>query len=92
MYKKLQHLFDEIHKRNDNLSSPEDTYGDNDNTSGNNSIFNDLPDNYLCYGSPDKMMHEELKELNIDDIRNFLKEEEQPDSKNFEEEKRATPP
>ena len=57
-----------------------------------NPIFNDLPDNYLCGGNPTKMMKEALKELNIDDIRDFLREEEPPDSKPFEKEKRAPPP
>ena len=28
----------------------------------------DLPDNYLCEGSPDKMMMDAFKELNIQDI------------------------
>ena len=36
--------------------------------------MNELPDNYLCEGSPDKMMMDALKELDIDDIRDFLKE------------------
>ena len=47
---------------------------------------------YLCEGSPDKMMRDALKEMNINDIRGFLKEEKSPDSKIFEAEKRAPPP
>ena len=74
----------------------DDTYGnENDVADGDarelNPIMNDLPDNYLCEGSPDKMMMEALKELNIDDIRDFLKEE-SPTSKPFEKKKRAPPP
>lgn len=30
--------------------------------------LSDLPDNYLCEGSPDKMMLDEFKEHNIQDI------------------------
>ena len=53
--------------------------------------MNDLPDNYLYEWSPDKMMRDALKELNIDDIRDFLTEE-FPDSKPFKKEKQAPPP
>ena len=56
-----------------------------------NPIMNELYDNYLCEGSPEKMMMDALKELNIDDIRDFPKEE-SPSSKPFEKEKRAPPP
>ena len=41
---------------------------DNNDLRDNNSIFNDLLDNYLCKGSPEKMMQDVLRELNIDDI------------------------
>ena len=58
------------------------TYGDGDDNNASdddardlNPIMNELPDHYLCEGSPDKMMLDALKELNIDDIRDFLKEE-----------------
>ena len=46
-----------------------------DNARKYNQIMNDLPENYLCEGSPDKMMRDALKELNTDDIRDFFKEE-----------------
>ena len=45
--------------------------------------MNDLPDNYLCEGYPDKIMIEALKELNSNDIRYFLKGE-SPTSKPLE--------
>ena len=50
--------------------------------------MNELPDHYLCEGSQDKMMIDALKELNINDIWDFLKEE-SPTSKPFEKEKRV---
>ena len=53
-----------------------------------NPVMNELPDHYLCEDSPDKMMMDVLKELNIDDICDFLKEE-SPTSKPFKKEKRA---
>ena len=49
--------------------------------------MNELPDHYLCENSPDIMMMGALKELNIDDIRDFLKEE-SPTSKPFEKKTR----
>ena len=48
-----------------------------------------LHDNYLCDGSPDKMQMEALKELNINDIKDFLNND---TSKPFEKQKRAPPP
>ena len=65
---------------------------DNINSCKPNPIMNDLPGNYLCESSPDKMMHNALKELTIDDIRDFLKEEELSDYKTFEKGKRAPLP
>ena len=44
--------------------------------------MNELPDHYLCEGSLDKMMMDALKELNIDDICDFLNKE-SPTSKPF---------
>ena len=54
-----------------------------------------LPDNYLYEGSPDKQMMDILKELNIDDIRDFLKENDKENddaSTPFEKQKRAPQP
>ena len=64
---------------------------DAENAREENPLMNQLPDNYLCKGSLDKMMMNALKELNIDDIRDFLKEK-SPSSKPFEKEKRAPLP
>ena len=44
-----------------------------------------LPDRYLCEGSPDKLMLEALKELNINDLKDILRENESPD-KHFQKE------
>ena len=64
-----------------------------------NSSFNPkslgLPDNYLYEGSPDKQMMDILKELNIDDIRDFLKDNDKENndvSTPFEKQQRAPPP
>lgn len=38
-----------------------------------------LPDRYLCEDSPDKLMLEALKELNINDLKDILQENEPPD-------------
>lgn len=74
-------------------------YGDeNESTAGNensrkpNTIMNNLPNNYLCEGSLDKMMCDALKEQNIDGSRDFFKEEEPSNFKTFEKEKTALPP
>ena len=39
---------------------------DAENAREENALMNQLPDSYLCEGSPDKMMMDALKELNID--------------------------
>ena len=54
--------------------------------------FFDLPDNYLCGGFPDKLMMEALKELNTNDIKDFLNHNNDDTSKQFEKQKRAPPP
>ena len=51
-----------------------------------------LPDKYFCEGSPDKLMMEALKELNINDIKDFLMAGGPETSEQFEKEKRAPPP
>ena len=53
--------------------------------------MNELPDHYLCEGSPDKMMMDALKEINIDDICDFLQAEFLT-SKPFKKEQHAPPP
>ena len=58
------------------VNESDGTYGDEigdenedaENARDLNPIINELPDNYLCEGSPDRMMMDALKELNIDDI------------------------
>ena len=97
-YSKLKHALGRNLTRN-----KETTYGDGDGDNNNasdnvndeardlNPIMNELPDHYLCEGSPDKMMMNALKELNINDIRDFLQEE-SPTSKPFKKEQRAPPP
>ena len=74
---------------------------DTDNFIGDtlNSSFNPkslgLPDNYLYEGSPDKQMMDILKELNIDDIRDFLKDNDKENtdiSTPFKKQQRAPPP
>ena len=50
-----------------------------------------LPDKYFCEGSPDKLMIEALKELNINDIKDFLMAGGPDKSEQFEKEKRAPP-
>ena len=49
-----------------------------------------LPDRYLCEGSPDKLMLEALKELNINDLKDILRENKPPD-KQFQKEQRSPP-
>ena len=53
---------------------------------------NCLPDKYFCEGSPDKLMMEALKELNINDIQDFLMVGGPAKTEQFEREKRALPP
>ena len=103
-YTKLKHALGRNLTRDEetnygDVNESDGTYGgetgdendDAENARDLNPIMNELPDNYLYEGSPDKMMMDALKELNIDDIRDFLKEE-SPNSKPFEKEKRAPPP
>ena len=52
----------------------------------------DLLDNYLCGGSPDKLLMEALKKLNINDIKDFLNLYNDDKSKQFEKQMRAPPP
>ena len=49
-----------------------------------------LPDRYLCEGSPDKLMLEALKELNINDLKDILRENE-PRDKQFQKEEQSPP-
>ena len=72
-------------------SSPEQDSPGSPGSPCSPSSYPTLPDNYLCEGSPDKMMLEALKELNINDIKDFLKNNEPPD-KQFEKQDRAPPP
>ena len=52
----------------------------NPDTDCDNNFFDEeLPSRYLSEGSPDKLMMEALKELNIHDIRDFLQENVPPD-------------
>ena len=103
-YNKLQHVIGHNLERDENFNYGNETdisdsnYSNEDyNNAINNDarklnpIMNELPDHYLCEGSSDKMMMDALKELNIEDIRDFLKEE-SPTSKPFKKEKRAPPP
>ena len=73
------------HKRNiDEFVSPDndDFTKDNSSSNLNNSSSEkqskglpgekSLPDKYFCEGSPSKLMMEALKELNINDIKDFL--------------------
>ena len=100
-YNKLHHALGWNFARNEEANygdknGSNDAYGnENDVAEGDarklNPIMNELPDSYFYEGSPDKMMMDELKELNIDDIRYFLKIQ-SPNSKPFEKEKRAPPP
>ena len=100
-YKKLQHALGKNLTRDEETNNGDGnestgTYGNDDDVAEDdaralNPIMNDLPDNYLCEGSPTKKVLDALKELNIDDIRDFLKEE-YPNFKPFEKEKRAQPP
>ena len=76
---------------NSNYGNEDDNNATNNDVRELNLIMNELPDHYLCEGSPDKMTMDALKELNIDDIRDFLKEESST-SEPFEKEKRASPP
>ena len=103
-YSKLKHALgrnltrDEETNYGDWKDITDPNYGNEDDNNANdndardlNQIMNELPDYYLCEGSPDKMMMDILKELNIDDIRDFLQEE-SPTSKPFEKEQRVPPP
>ena len=51
-----------------------------------------LPDKHFCEGSPDKLMMEALKELNINAIKDFPMAGGPEETKQFEKEKRAPPP
>ena len=51
-----------------------------------------LPDKYFCEGSPSKLMMEALKELNVNDIKDFLMAGGPEKTEQFEKEKRAPPP
>ena len=70
----------------------DDKNNNSESPSPSKTQIKELPDRYLSEGSSDKLMMEALKELNINDICDFLKEEEPPDLKQFEKEKRAQPP
>ena len=86
-YNKTQHVLSGNFTRNDKNSNS--NYGDendsiaDDDARKKNPIMNDLPDNYLCEGFPNKMMRDKLKELNIDSNKDFFKEE-SPGSKSFQ--------
>ena len=87
----LKHALGGNHAR-DSLDSPSSSpEQDSPGSPCSPSSYPTLPDNYLCEGSPDKMMLEALKELNINDIKDFLKNNEPPD-KQFEKQDRAPPP
>ena len=51
-----------------------------------------LPDKYFCEGFPDKLMMEALKELNINDIKEFPMAGGPAKTEQFEKGKRAPPP
>ena len=51
-----------------------------------------LPDKYFCEGSPNKLMMEALKELDINDIKDFLMAGGPEKKEQFKKEKRAPPP
>ena len=103
-YNKLQHALgrnfvrDENSNYNNENNISNSNYGNEDDNNATdddarelNPIVNELPDHYLCEGSPDKMMMDAFMELDIDAIWDFLKEE-SPTSKPFEKEKRTPPP
>ena len=71
---------------------PEDStgLGDKHMRPPNPTPLSDLPDNYLCEGSPDKMVMDALKELNIQDIQNFLKDN-HSEEQQFKKGERAPP-
>ena len=50
----------------------------------NSNYDYNIPGNYVCVGSPDKLMVEALKELNIDDLKDFLNHNNDDKSKPFE--------
>ena len=60
-----------------------------DSNRDSNLDFGGLPYNYLCGGSPDKMLMEALKKLNISNIKDFLNNDK---SKPFEKQKRKLQP
>ena len=82
---------------NNNSSSSDPTKGHNSDISS----FSDstkglpgkksLPDKYFYEGSPDKLMMEALKELNTNDIKDFLMDSSPAKTEQFEKEKRAPP-
>ena len=103
-YNKLQHALGRNFARDEDSNQGyknginDSNYGNDDdnNVTDNdarelNPIMNELPDHYLYEGSPGKMIINAFKELNIDDIWDFLKEE-SPTSKPFEKKKCAPPP
>ena len=71
-------------------------FADNNNPSSSD-LTKGLPgkksiqDKYFCEGSPDKLMMEALKELNINDIKDFLMVGGPAKTEQFEKEKRAPP-
>ena len=102
-YSKLKHALGRNFTRNEetnygvgkgindpNYGNENGTNASDDDARDLNPIMNELPDHYLCEGSPDKMMMDALEELNIDDIRDFLQEK-SPTSKLFEKEQRVPP-
>ena len=74
-----------------NFSDTSDNPKKNCDTKCDNNFFNDLPEKYLSKSSPDKLMLEALKELNIHDIKDFLNKAKPPD-KLFEKDTCAAPP
>ena len=83
------------HVRN---ATSDSSFLDNNNTSSSSDSTKglpgkkSLPDKYFCEGSPDKLMMRALKELNINDIKDFLMAGGPAQTKRFEKEKRAPPP
>ena len=74
----LKHALDTINSgvySSDNF----DNLKKNCDTDCNNNFFDKLPEKYSCEGSPDKLMLEALKELNIHDIKDFLNKAKPPD-------------
>ena len=84
---------------NDNNSSSSDSNkGHNNDISSSSGSTKGLPgkqalpDKFFCEGLPDKLMMEALKELNINDVKDFLMAGGQENTEQFEKEKRAPPP